>query len=230
MRRFYKQVETRANAEGHEILLDGRPVRTPAKAPLRLPTVQLAAAIVGEWEAQSEKIDPRSMPLTGLANAAIDRVAPEQEAFVRALAAYGESDLLCYRADTPDGLVARQAQHWDPLLAWARRRFDVDFEVVRGLMHRPQPDTTLERLRKAVEARDTFALAGLSPLITITGSLIIALALAEGAIDLDTAWAAATVDEAWQIEQWGEDKEEAQRLETRRREFAAAYRFLSLLD
>lgn len=230
MRRFYKQVETRANDEGHEILLDGRPVRTPAKAALRVPTPQLAEAIVGEWEAQAERIDPRSMPLTGLANAAIDRVAPEQEAFVRALAAYGESDLLCYRADTPDGLVARQSQYWDPLLAWARRRFGVDFEVVHGVMHRPQSVTTLEQLRKAVEARDAFALAGLSPLITIPGSLIIALALAERAIDLDTAWAAATVDEAWQIEQWGEDKDEVQRLEGRRREFGAAYRFLSLLD
>jgi chaperone required for assembly of F1-ATPase len=230
MRRFYKLVEVRADAEGYEILLDGRPVRTPAKAALRLPTPQLAEAIVGEWEAQAEKIDPRTMPLTGLANAAIDRVAPEQEAFVRALAAYGESDLLCYRADTPQGLVARQTQHWDPLLAWARHRFDVDFEVVHGIMHRPQPATTLERLRKAVEARDTFALAGLSPLITISGSLVIALALAEGEIELDTAWTAATVDEAWQIEQWGEDKDEKQRLEARGREFAAAYRFLSLLD
>lgn len=229
MKRFYELVETRVEGTGHEILLDGRPVRTPAKAALRVPTQELAEAIVGEWKAQGETIDPRTMPLIGLANAAIDRVAPEQAAFVRGLAAYGESDLLCYRADTPDALVVRQAEHWDPLLAWARRRFDVDFEVVHGIMHRPQPATTLERLRKAVEALDAFALAGLSPLITITGSLIIALAVAEGAIALDTAWAAATVDEAWQIDQWGEDKDEAQRLEARRREFAAAHRFLGLL-
>lgn len=230
MKRFYKEVAARGDADGHAILLDGRPVRTPAKAALEVPTPQLAEAIVGEWEAQGDTIDPRSMPLTGLANAAIDRVAPEQAAFVRALAAYGESDLLCYRADTPDSLVARQAERWDPLLAWARRRFDVDFEVVCGILHRPQPATTLERLRKAVEARDAFALAGLSPLITIPGSLIIALALAEGEIDVSTAWAATTVDEAWQIAQWGEDKDEAQRLEARRREFEAAYRFLRLLS
>ena len=170
------------------------------------------------------------MPLTGLTNAAIDRVGPEQAAFVRALAAYGESDLLCYRAEAPEGLVARQAEHWDPLLAWARHRFDVDFEVVQGVVHRAQPAATLERLRKAVAARETFALAALSPLITITGSLIIALALAEGAIDLDTAWKAATVDEAWQSEKWGEDEEAAQRLEARRREFEAGYRFLQLLS
>jgi chaperone required for assembly of F1-ATPase len=230
MKRFYKEVAARADANGHAILLDGRPVRTPAKAALEVPTPQLAEAIVGEWEAQGDTIDPRSMPLTGLANAAIDRVAPELDAFVRGLAAYGESDLLCYRADTPGGLVARQAEHWDPLLAWSRRRFDVDFEVVHGIMHRDQPATTIDRLRKAVEARDAFALAGLSPLITIPGSLIIALALAEGEIDVDTAWAATTVDEAWQIEQWGEDRDEMQRLEARRREFEAAHRFLRLLS
>ena len=230
MRRFYKQVEARAGPAGHAILLDDRPVRTPAKAPLQVPTAQLADAIVGEWEAQGDRIDPRSMPLTGLANAAIDRVGPEHEAFVRALAAYGESDLLCYRADTPEGLVTRQARHWDPLLAWARHRFDVDFEMVQGVLHRAQPAATLGRLRKAVAARDAFALAALSPLITITGSLILALALAEGAIDLDTAWTAATVDEGWQSEQWGEDEEAVQRLEARRREFEAGYRLLELLS
>jgi len=229
MRRFYKQVEARAERASHAILLDGRLVHTPAKAALRVPTAQLADAIASEWEEQGDRIDPRSMPLTGLANAAIDRVGPEQAAFVRALAAYGESDLLCYRAEAPEGLVARQAEHWDPLLAWARHRFDVDFEVVQGVVHRAQPAATPERLRKAVAARETFALAALSPLITITGSLIIALALAEGAIDLDTAWAAATVDEVWQSEKWGEDEEAAQRLEARRREFEAGYRFLGLL-
>lgn len=230
MKRFYKQVEARAEAAGHAILLDGRPVRTPAKAALQVPTAHLADAIVSEWEAQGDRIDPRSMPLTGLANAAIDRVGPKRESFVRALAAYGESDLLCYRADAPEGLVARQAQHWDPLLAWARHRFDVDFEVVQGVMHRAQPAATLERLRKAVAARDVFALAALSPLITIPGSLILALALAEGAIDLGAAWIAATVDEAWQSERWGEDEEAVQRLDARRREFEAGYRFLQLIS
>jgi chaperone required for assembly of F1-ATPase len=229
MNRFYKSVESRCDAEGHAILLDGRPVRTPAKAALRVPTPQLAQAIVAEWELQGDKIDPRSMPFTGLANAAIDRIGPERDAFVRGLAVYGESDLLCYRAEAPAALVMRQSEQWDPLLAWARQRFDVDFEVVHGIIHREQPATTIERLRKAIEARDAFALAAFSPMTTIAGSLIIALALAEGAIDVETAWTAATVDEAWQNEQWGEDKDAAQALEARHREFEAAHRFLQML-
>lgn len=229
MKRFYKKAETRSGEHGHAILLDGRPVRTPAKAALEVPRPQLAEALVSEWDAQGDKIDPRSMPLTGLANAAIDRIGPDRDAFVRGLAIYGETDLLCYRADAPDTLVARQAERWDPLLAWARHRFDVDFEVVKGIVHRPQPATTVERLRKAIEARDAFALAALSQHTTISGSLIIALALAESAIDTDTAWEAATVDEAWQIEQWGEDEEASRVLEARRRDFDAAFRFLRLL-
>lgn len=229
MKRFYKKAETRSTGEGHEILLDGRLVRTPAKATLRVPTPQLAQAIVTEWDSQDDSIDPRTMPLTGLANAAIDRIATDHSGFVRGLAVYGETDLLCYRADSPDPLVARQAAHWDPLLAWARRRFDVDFEVVKGIIHREQPASTVEQLRKAVEARDAFSLAALSPLTTISGSLVIALALAEGVIDPDTAWVAATVDEAWQAEQWGEDKESTRALQSRRREFDAAFRFLGLL-
>jgi chaperone required for assembly of F1-ATPase len=170
------------------------------------------------------------MPLTGLANAAIDRVAPDREAFARGLALFGETDLLCYRADSPDALVRRQAELWDPLLAWARRRFDVNFEVVSGVMHRPQPPATVEQLAQAVRSRDHFELAGLSPLVTISGSLVTALALAEQAIDLETAWTAATVDDRWQIEQWGEDSEAVTRLENRRREFEAGNRFLTLLS
>jgi chaperone required for assembly of F1-ATPase len=205
-------------------------VKTPAKNPLLAPSEALAQAIVAEWKAQGEKIDPRTMPITGLANAAIDRVAPDQAAFASALAAYGETDLLCYRAEGPSSLIARQREQWDPLLAWARRRFDVDFEIVEGIIHRAQPARTLEQLAKASAARDAFQLAALSPVVTISGSLVIALALAEGAIDLDTAWAASSLDEIWQAEQWGEDAEAAERMENRRRDFAAAYLFLQLLD
>ena len=169
------------------------------------------------------------MPLTGLANAAIDRVAPDPEAFAEGLARYGENDLLCYRAEAPAALVERQAALWDPILAWARRRFDVNFELVAGIIHKPQPPNTIVQLAQAVAARDPFELAALSPLVTISGSLVIALALAEEAIDLETAWAAATLDEAWQAEQWGEDEEAAARLEARRVEFEAAERFLRLL-
>ena len=227
MKRFYR--EARA-AAGGSVELDGRPVRTPARRPLAVPTVPLAEAIAAEWNSQGESIDPRAMPLTGLANAAVDRVSPDPEAFARGLAAYGGSDLLCYRAEGPPRLVERQAQHWDPLLAWARRRYDVDFEVTRGIVHRPQPKATVDRLAHAVQARSPFELAALSPLVTISGSLVVALALAEAAIDLETAWSAAVLDEQWQAEQWGEDSEAARALAARRNEFEAADLFLRLLS
>ena len=229
MKRFYSKAETAPQPGGVAITLDGRPVKTPARAALLLPTEELAEAIVAEWNGQSEKIDPLSMPLTGLANAAIDRVAPDPEAFARGLAAYGESDLLCYRADTPQPLIDRQAGSWDPILDWARGRFDVEFNTTSGVMHRAQPADTIARLGGAIRARDPFRLAAMSPLVTISGSLVIALALAEGEIGLDTAWAAATLDEAWQAEQWGEDPLAVAAYEERRRDFEAAYRFLTLL-
>ncbi len=230
MKRFYKEATAARIGSGWEIRLDERPVKTPAREALLLPTAALAEAVTEEWRAQGEKVDPRSMPMTGLANAAIDRIGPDPHAFARSLAVFGESDLLCYRADGPEPLVRRQAEAWDPLLGWARGRFDIDFEVVTGVIHRPQPDRTVEQLARAAAARDPFRLAALSPLVTISGSLVIALALDEQAIDLDTAWAASTVDEAWQAEQWGEDAEAAARLEARRKEFADAYRFRLCLE
>ena len=226
MKRFYQSAS--AGADGR-ILLDGRPVKTPGRRDLAAPTDALAEAIADEWEAQHDLIDPRAMPLTGLANAAIDRVAPDAAAFARGLAAYGESDLLCYRADGPAPLAARQTERWDPILAWAQQRYDVVFELALGVIHMPQPPETLARLGAAVAARGPFELAGLSPLVTISGSLVLALALAEGAVSLDQAWAAATLDEQWQAEQWGEDAEAAAALADRRRDFAAAARFLALL-
>jgi chaperone required for assembly of F1-ATPase len=229
MTRFYKAATARPADGGWEIALDARPVKTPARAPLVVPSEALGEAIAAEWEAQVDKVDPRSMPLTGLANAAIDRVAADPEGFARGLASYGESDLVCYRAADPAGLVARQAELWDPLIAWARRRFDVDFEIVCGIIHRPQPRATLDRLVHAAAVRSPFELAALSPLVTISGSLLIALALAEGAIDVDAAWSAAILDETFQAEQWGEDQQAAAALGARRRDFEAAYRFLRLL-
>ena len=229
MKRFYKYAAAAPAEGGHQILLDGRPVKTPARAPLTLPTAALADAVAAEWNGQGDRIDVRAMPLTGLANAAIDQVAPDRAAFARGLALFGESDLLCYRAEAPEALVARQAALWDPILSWARRRFDVNFEIVCGIMHRPQPAHTIAQLGHAVAVLDPFALAALSPMVTIGGSLVIALALAEAAIDLDSAWAAASLDEQWQIEQWGEDAEAAARLAGRRAEFEAAHRFLKLL-
>jgi chaperone required for assembly of F1-ATPase len=229
VRRFYKAASVRPEAGGVAILFDGRPVKTPARAALAVPTEELAEAIASEWNAQGEEIDPRTMPLTGLANAAIDRVAPDPEAFARTLAKYGESDLLCYRADAPAPLVARQTALWDPLVGWALRQFGVELAIVCGIVHREQPARTIETLAAAVAEREPFRLAALSPLVTIGGSLIVALALAEGEIGLEQAWAAANLDEIWQAEQWGEDPLAAAAIESRRREFDAAYRFLTLL-
>jgi chaperone required for assembly of F1-ATPase len=229
MKRFYKQATVSPEAGGVAVLLDGRPVRTPARALLRLPTEELADAIAGEWNGQGEKIEPHLMPLTGLANAAIDRVAPDPATFARTLAEYGESDLLCYRAEGPQSLVERQSRVWDPLLGWARTRFGIEIETTAGVMHRRQPPDTVATLGGAVAARTAFQLAGLAPLVTISGSLIIALALSEGAIGLEAAWDAAMLDEAWQAEQWGADPLAAASLENRRREFEGAYLFLTLL-
>lgn len=229
MKRFYKEAEARAAEDGWEILLDGRPVKTPARGALILPNAGLAASVAAEWAAQSEEIAPRSMPFTGLANAAIDRVAADAENYVRSLTVYGETDLLCYRAEGPESLVAAQAAAWDPILAWARRRYDVDFEIVFGILHRAQPGETLARLGKAIATRDNFQLAAMTQLVTISGSLLIALALAEGGIDLDQAWAAASADEAWQAAHWGEDLDASRVLEARRQDFAAAFAFLGLL-
>jgi chaperone required for assembly of F1-ATPase len=229
MKRFYERAAAAPAAGGVALFLDDRPVKTPARNPLTVPTDELAEAIAAEWNAQGEKIDPRTMPLTGLANAAIDRVAPDAGTFAAALARYAETDLLCYRAEGPQPLVDRQLAAWDPLLAWARRRYDVDFTVTAGIMHTPQPGATIERLSAAVAARDPFRLAALSPLVTISGSLVIALALAEGEVGVEEAWTAANIDEAWQAEQWGDDPLAVAPRENRRREFDAAYRFVTLL-
>lgn len=226
VKRFYKAASV---GEGNAILLDGKPVRTPSRLALALPNARLAEAVADEWNGQGETIEPRSMALTGLANAAIDRVAPDPQAFAQGLSAFGESDLLYYRSEGPAPLVDRQRDDWDPILAWAQQRYDVVFELAVGVIHMPQPPQTVARLAAAVAARDPFALAGLSPLVTISGSLLIALALAEGEVGVDKAWAAATLDERWQAENWGEDGEAAAALANRRADFAAAARFLSLL-
>ena len=168
--------------------------------------------------------------MTGLANAAIERVAPDRQLFADSLARYAEADLTCYRADGPAKLVDRQRESWDMLLAWARRRYDVDFAVTTGLMHVKQPDATVQRLRHAVAALDAFRMAGLSPLVTIGGSLVAALAVLEEAVTAEEAWEAVAIDERWQLEQYGSDDEAELALANRRREFLAGARFLDLLD
>lgn len=230
MKRFWKTATPIADDGQWTVQLDGKPLRTPARKALLVPTERLAKAIADEWNGAAESVNPRGMPLTGLANAAIDRVAPDVRAFAKGLTRYGEGDLLCYRADGPKELIARQEAAWDELLAWARRRFDVDFATTSGIVHVPQPQATVERLAHAAGSLGAFRLAGLSPLVTIGGSLVGALAVAEGAVTPDAAWSAVTIDEQWQREQWGEDAEAEAALEIRRRDFLAATRFLELLE
>ena len=225
MKRFWREVAIDAD---RVVLLDDRPVRTPSRAPLGLPTPALAQAVVEEWRAVGDTVDPRAMPLTGLANAAIDRVAPAPAAFAAELARYGESDLLYYRAEGPRELVERQAALWDPLLDWARTRYDVHFTVTQGIMHRAQPEATVRRLAEAVAALPPFVLAPLSPVVTITGTLVGALALTEHAIAADALWTAAQVDEAWQEERWGADELAETARAAKRRDYDAAVRFLEL--
>ena len=228
MKRFWKEVALNATAGGWSVALDQRPLKTPARETLVVGSRPLGEAIADEWRACGEEIDPRVMPLTGLANAAIDHVAPAPERFAADLAQYAEGDLLCYRAEHPPKLVAAQAAAWDPLLDWARQRFDATFVVTAGIVHVPQPAETIARLTSALPAAP-FALAALSPIVTIGGSLVTALALYERAIDVDTAWAAVSLDDRWQIEQWGADDEAVVSLANRHNDFAAAARFLSLL-
>jgi len=225
VKRFYKEVAVADRA----ILLDGKPVRTPARAELILPTAALADAVAAEWRSQEGEIDPRTMRLTGLSNAAIDRVAPDLTAFARPLAAYAESDLLCYRADAPPELIARQAEAWDPLLDWAGRRFDVRFTVTSGIVHAPQPAATIARLGQALAVYDAFHLAALAPIVTIGGSLVVALALAEDEVDPDSAFDLTHLDELWQARRWGEDRLALEARAVRKRDFMAAAQLLDLL-
>ncbi len=225
-KRFWKAV----TVEERAIRLDGRALKTPARAKLVLPTDALAHAIAEEWSAVEETIDPREMPLTGLANAAIDRIAPDPAAFAADLGRYAESDLLCYRADHPAELTALQGETWDPPLDWAREQYDIEFNVTAGIVHVAQPAETVRRLAAEVAKRDAFHLAGLSPLVTLSGSLVVALALAEGAMTEHDAWEAAELDDLWQAEQWGEDVLATIAREDKHRDFRAASRFLALLD
>jgi len=229
MKRFWNKVSVAREGDRFGIALDGKPVRTPGRLPLAVPHAALAEAIAGEWRGVGDTIDPRAMPLTGLANAALERIAPDPAAFAAGLARYGESDLLYYRAEEPAPLVERQQAAWDPLLEWARTRYDVHFETATGVMPRAQPAPTIARLSDAIAARDAFELAALSPIVTITGSLVGALALIEGAIDAEGLWTASQVDEAWQAEMWGVDELAAQATAARRAEYDGAVKFLSAL-
>lgn len=226
-RRFYTEAGFSEDADGFRLTLDGRPANTPARNPLRLPSRDLAAKVAAEWAAQETSIDPARMPLTRLANTAIDGVAPRHAAVVEDLCAYTGTDLVAYRAGDPERLVRAQAEAWDPILVWAREELGARIILSEGVMHVAQPPDTIRALSEAVAAEtDPFALTGLHTLTTLSGSLLIALAVLRGRLTPAEAWAAAHVDETYQAEVWGRDAEAEARLAARRAEFEAAAAFV----
>ncbi|MGH6855439.1 MAG: ATP12 family chaperone protein, partial [Aestuariivirga sp.] len=200
----------------------------PKKASLILPTRALAEAIAEEWAGQGEKLIPATMPLTKLANTAIDRVGAERPRILAEMVDYAASDLVCYRAGRPQGLVARQATHWNPVIDWALTALDAPFKVTLGVVHRPQPPEALHAIAGVIAAMDEYEIAALYTIMTITGSMLITLMLAHGALAADAAWAAAHVDENFQIENWGEDAEATARRAARHKEFVSCCRFVEL--
>lgn len=230
MKRFYKTAGIAPEDGGYRVLLDGRPIRTPAKARLAVPGQALAEAMAEEWNAQGEAIDPNAMPLTQLANTTIDRVSQERDAVVASVLAYAETDLLCYRAEQPAALVERQAATWQPLLDWAALELDAPMAVTRGVLPTSQPRSSVEALRTVLDRFDDFHLAAVGHATGLSGSIVVALALAAARVTAEQAFDAASIDEAYQLETWGADAEAAARLAHQRREIAATDRFLRLLD
>lgn len=229
-KRFYKRVTVGEGEGGFTVLLDGRPARTPNKVALLVPSRALAERLAGEWDAQGEEIDPRSMPLTRLVNAALEGVAVQGKAVRAEIVKYAASDLLCYRAGEPAGLVARQVAAWDPVLAWARDEFGARFVLSEGVMFVEQPPATLTAIARAVAALSVLELAATQVVTTLTGSALLALSVLRGRLSAEEAWAVAHVDEDWNIEQWGTDEEAAARRASRWVEMQAAAGLLRLIN
>jgi chaperone required for assembly of F1-ATPase len=227
-KRFYKSAEAAKLGDGFTVLLDGRPVRTPAKTQLIVPWEALALALAAEWNAQAEIIDPSKMPLTRLVNSALDGVAREADAVRAEIVKYAGSDLICYRADAPERLVARQSAAWDPVLAWSREKLGADFAQAQGIIFVDQPRESLAAIGETLDGIDIFRLAALSAVTTLTGSALLAIALLHGRLSTEEAWAAAHVDEDWNVELWGTDDEARDRRARRYEEMEAAARLIAL--
>ena len=224
-KRFYETVEI-VEEDGFAIRLDGRPVRTPGRAVVAAPNRPVAEAIAAEWDRQVERIDPRTMPATRLANTALDGVANEKQGVREDIVRYAGSDLICYRADGPAGLVAREAEVWDPFLDWAQTDLSANLILAEGVMHVAQPREAIAAIGATVaQVDEPFALAGLHVMTALTGSAVIALAVLRAHVDADAAWAAAHVDEDWNIAAWGEDAEAAERRGRREAEMRIAALF-----
>lgn len=228
-KRFYKEVAAVEVPGGWGIALDGKVVKTPARGALVLPNRALADAIAAEWAAQETRVKPDSMPLMQVISTAIDRVAPARAHIVAETAGYAATDLVCYRAEGPDELTARQAEHWDPLLTWLRERFDAALQTATGVIAIPQSPATLEALTRVVAAQDDLRLTALSIMVGAAGSLVIALAVMEGRLSPQEAAATAQLDELYQAERWGVDPEAERRRAAQAADFIAARRFLDLL-
>lgn len=227
-RRFWTDATIRAEAQGHAVYLDARPVRTPLKVPLILPTAGLAREIAAEWQAQGDVVDPATMPFTRTANSAIDTVTAQFDVVAAGIAAYGGSDLLCYRATGPQTLIARQAAAWDPLLDWAARDLGAPLVQTAGIMPVAQPAASLAALGAQVGAFSPFHLAAFHDLVALSGSLVLGLAVARGRIPAAEAWGLSRLDEDWQAEEWGTDEDAAAVAALKQQAFMTADRFLAL--
>lgn len=227
-KRFWKQADVVAAAQGFTVTLDGKGLKTPAKSPFWVPTQGLAAAVAAEWQAQDGKVKPETMPFTRMANSALDKVTPQFAAVADMLAAYGGSDLLCYRAEAPQELVARQAAGWNPLLAWAEAEFGAALVQTTGIMPIDQPDQSQRPLRAAVHALTPFELAAFHDLVAISGSLVLAFGVTRAKLTADQAFDLSRIDEHWQADLWGVDEEAAESEAFKRESFHHAARFHAL--
>jgi chaperone required for assembly of F1-ATPase len=227
-RRFFREAGLTGSGP-YGIALDGRPLKTPAKRDFQVPSLALADAIAAEWNSQGDRVEPDRMALTKLVNTAIDRVMGSEERIIDDIVAYAGTDLVCYRATEPDGLVQREGKAWDPVIEWAAEFFDAEFQTIEGVIHRIQDDAAIEAVRKSLVGLDGMRLCAIHNLATLTGSALIAVALTEGFLDVDEAWRAAHVDEDWQIERWGRDEEATQRRTKQEEEFRQTARFHNLL-
>lgn len=229
MKRFYKDARSEPVDGGLAILLDDRPIKTPARRRLILPNEKLADAIKAEWSVQGEDIDPATMPLTALAQGALDQVATERPRIVGRISAFADSDMLYFRGgEGQQALVEYQAEKWDPLLHWAQKRYDVSFTLIHGIMHQSQPEATLARLTAVVKAQDDFTMAAMLALAGLSGSLIATLAIVEEEQDADTLWPLVNLEELWQEEQWGCDDLAVRARARKQAEFNDAAEFLRL--
>jgi len=229
MKRFYQKAEPAKRVGGYAIILDGKPIKTPGRRDLLVPSEALAAAIAEEWNAQATEVRAAKMPLTRFATTTVDRVATQRDAIIRQTADYAGTDLVCYRATHPPELAARQQAVWQPLIDWAVLRYDAPLVVTSGVIPKSQPEESLRAFASAVAEHDDFALTALHVATAACGSLVIGLALTQGHLDAGGAFAVSQLDESFQIEAWGEDAEQAARRRALAADIQAAARFISLL-